>query len=95
MEWIKCNEQLPPEGVIVGTVIDDANGRRNEQTLKRQGSLWFMPDNSMYVYYSPTHWRPATREELESDAKKIRGDVAHLETQLDSINKQIEQEEQR
>jgi hypothetical protein len=25
--------------------------------LKRQGNLWYTPDGSMYVYYTPTHWR--------------------------------------
>jgi len=46
-----------PEGVVVETKIDDANGVRNEGKLKRQGNLWFVPDGSMYVYYRPTHWR--------------------------------------
>jgi len=39
------------------TKIDDGKGVRNETTLKRQGNLWFYPDMSMYVYYTPTHWR--------------------------------------
>jgi hypothetical protein len=56
MYWIKCKEQLPPEGVTVNTKIDDANGERNEQRLKRRGNLWWHPDDSMYVYYTPTHW---------------------------------------
>lgn len=34
--------------------IDDSN----EQMLKRGWGLWFMPDGHMYVYYTPTHWRP-------------------------------------
>lgn len=48
-----------PEGVVVETKIDDKDGVRNVQTLKRQGRLWFYPDGSMYVYYTPTHWRAA------------------------------------
>ena len=48
-----------PEGVVVWTKIDDANGVRNETKLKRQKNLWFLPDGSMYVYYRPTHWKPA------------------------------------
>lgn len=48
---------LPPEGLPVNTKIHDATGCRNEQSLKRQGRLWFFPDGSMYVYYTPTHWR--------------------------------------
>lgn len=47
-----------PEGVPVRTKIDDAQGIRNEQVLRRQGRLWWFPDGSMYVYYSPTHWAP-------------------------------------
>ncbi len=55
--WIRCDEQLPDDGVEVMTKIDDESGCRNEQSLKRQCSLWFYPDMSMYVYYTPTHWR--------------------------------------
>jgi hypothetical protein len=47
-----------PEGVTVMTKIHDCDGARNEQRLKRQGRLWFYPDMSMYVYYTPTHWQP-------------------------------------
>lgn len=47
-----------PENVIVKTKIDDADGLRNEQSLKRRGNLWWHPDGSMYVYYTPTHWSP-------------------------------------
>lgn len=56
MNWINTHDQPPPEGVIVNTKISDADGERNEQPLKRSGSLYFFPDGSMYVYYTPTHW---------------------------------------
>jgi len=46
-----------PENVDVETKIDDEKGLRNEQTLKRVGNLWWLPDMSMYCYYRPTHWR--------------------------------------
>lgn len=53
-----------PDRKVVLTKIDDERGPRNEQELKRMGNLWFFPDDSMYVYYQPTHWRergtPAT-----------------------------------
>jgi hypothetical protein len=39
------------------TKIDDADGVRNVQPLKRSGNLWFFPDGGMYVYYVPTHWK--------------------------------------
>lgn len=49
-----------PEGKAVMTKIDDAeHGARNETSLIRRGNLWWFPDMSMYVYYAPTHWRPA------------------------------------
>lgn len=56
-EWIPCNRLLPTNGVEVFTKIDDEKGIRNEFTLKRRGYLWFYPDDSMYVYYTPTHWK--------------------------------------
>lgn len=58
--WISCANLLPPIDTVVDTKIDDHKGCRNEQPLKRggkNGRLWFFPDESMYVYYEPTHWR--------------------------------------
>jgi hypothetical protein len=61
-KWIRTDEQLPEPGVVVDTKIDDAKGCRNETKLYRCTTgaqrLWFFPDGSMYVYYTPTHWRP-------------------------------------
>lgn len=54
-EWQSID--TAPERTEVETKIDDGNGCRNEQRLRRQGRLWFFPDMSMYVYYTPTHWR--------------------------------------
>lgn len=61
-----------PIGEVVETKIDDANGERNQALLMRGGSggLWFVPDGSMYVYYTPTHWRPANPEQLENLARE-------------------------
>lgn len=55
--WISTRASLPPEDLEVETKIDDEKGCRNEQSLVRHRGLWFFPDMSMYVYYSPTHWR--------------------------------------
>ena len=55
--WINVADDLPDEGVVVDTVISDSHGTRNEAQLKRSGNLWFFADGSMYVYYTPTHWR--------------------------------------
>lgn len=57
MTWTPTNKTLPPNGLIVETKIDDGKGVRNRTTLKRNNNLWFLPDGSMYVYYTPTHWR--------------------------------------
>jgi hypothetical protein len=57
LAWVSVVDRLPENGAVVETKIDDANGLRNETTLKRSGRLWFFPDGSMYVYYTPTHWR--------------------------------------
>mgnify|MGYP001580513711 FL=1 len=54
-----------PENVEVQTKIDDERGCRNETTLVRDGRLWWFPDRSMYVYYTPTHWRPLTLNEAQ------------------------------
>jgi hypothetical protein len=56
MDWVKTNLRKPPEGVEVLTKIDDGKEVRNEQSLKRQGLLWFTRDG-IYVYYTPTHWK--------------------------------------
>lgn len=56
MKWQPI--ETAPEAVEVQTKIDDARGCRNEQSLTRRGRLWFYPDMSMYVYYTPTHWMP-------------------------------------
>lgn len=57
MGWIKTAEELPPEHEVVETKIDDGKGCRNVGRLYRYKGLWFLPDGSMYVYYTPTHWR--------------------------------------
>lgn len=49
-----------PENEVVDTKIHDESGERNITKLKRQGRLWWLRDGSMYVYYTPTHWKPTT-----------------------------------
>ncbi len=56
--WIECEMRLPAAEEVVETKIHDAQGCRNETTLKLRGGRWFFADGSMYVYYNPTHWRP-------------------------------------
>lgn len=56
--------ETAPEGVEVMTKIDDAGGVRNVQSLVKRTRIpgetrpmFWTPDGSMYVYYTPTHWR--------------------------------------
>ncbi len=61
--WIKCSDRMPKLGSVVETKIDDEKGERNIAKLKTYQRtpetrvMWFLPDDSMYVYYTPTHWR--------------------------------------
>lgn len=57
LNWIACKDKLPPEGLVVETIISDKDGERNQQKLKRNKNLWFVPSGEIYVYYTPTHWR--------------------------------------
>ncbi len=63
--FIECCDEMPLNGETLMTKIDDEKGVRNEQLLKRQGGMWIFPDDSMYVYYTPTHWRYAPTPEGE------------------------------
>lgn len=53
LTWHPVSESLPAEGVLVDTISDGGT----EQSLRRKGRLWFYPDMSMYVYYTPKFWR--------------------------------------
>ena len=56
--WILCKNRKPPQDIIIETKIDDCKGVRNICQLILHNNLWWIPDMSMYIYYSPTHWRP-------------------------------------
>jgi hypothetical protein len=68
-DWHSTREALPPEGVTVETMIKDVWGEHNVAPLKRNGRLWFMPDGSMYVYYSPTHWRETRSQQGDGEER--------------------------
>lgn len=55
--WLKIKEIPPVYDEIVNTKIDDEEGVRNIQPLRFRDNLWWLPDNTMYVYYTPTHWK--------------------------------------
>ncbi len=43
--WIPLTEyNSPKDGELVMTKIDDKDGERNVQSLKKQRNLWFVPD---------------------------------------------------
>ncbi len=54
MNWHRVEVALPDEEVIVRTISPGGI----ETMLKRRGLLWFVPDGSMYVYYTPVFWSP-------------------------------------
>jgi len=56
MIWIETKNQLPPEGVLVHTKIDDGVVRSNERSLVRKEKFYFHHDMTTYVYYTPSHW---------------------------------------
>jgi len=67
MDWQDIS--TAPEGVEIMTKIDDQLGERNVQSLIKRTRIpgqtrpmfWY-PDGSMYVYYTPTHWRALNAE---------------------------------
>lgn len=61
--------ETAPADQVVETKLDDEKGERNFGLLKRQGHLWYTPDGSMYVYYTPTHWRSLTNGERRPDGR--------------------------
>lgn len=56
MSYVATKYGTPREGELVLTKIDDERGVRNEEYLRFKGGLWWLPNGSMYVYYTPTHW---------------------------------------
>ncbi len=54
--WRSVADDPPPEGEVVEV---QNNGGAH---LKRVGRLWFFPDASMYVYYTPEFWRSVVDE---------------------------------
>ena len=65
-EWISVKERMPEDGKVAETKIHDQRGQRNYQRLKRMGRLWFLPNGGIYVYYTPTLWRPTPPGEEET-----------------------------
>lgn len=71
--WIDMTvETLPPEGEVVMTL--DSGG--HEQALKRIGRLFYFPDMSMYVYFTPRCWRPLSDAEVDAEIAAIEATAA-------------------
>ena len=51
-DWRNVANDPPPDGQVVQVFNNEG------AMLKRSGNLWFLPDGSMYVYYTPEWWRP-------------------------------------
>lgn len=89
-KWIPITSTEPPISLPVKTRIDDGKGVRNEAILKRggaNGNLWFFEDDSMYVYYRPTHYVPDSPEAQaerkarnQQRASELRRQAAILES---------------
>lgn len=56
-QWISTSNIVPNNNRAVETKLDDFRGVQNIQKLRFYKGLWWFPDMSMYVYYTPTHWR--------------------------------------
>ncbi|SDH41944.1 hypothetical protein [Microbacterium sp. 77mftsu3.1] len=52
-QWKVYADELPPEGVLVDCITE--TGRQTQ--LRRSGSLLFIPDGTIYVYFVPLFWR--------------------------------------
>jgi hypothetical protein len=55
--WKSISQVSPPIDQAIMTKIDDHNGERNIQPLVFRGKMWWFVDKTMYVYYTPTHWK--------------------------------------
>lgn len=58
--WIRVSDHKPPKGDLVETKVDKDGVVTNERKLRLRDNLWWTPDNVMYVYYTPTHWKKPT-----------------------------------
>jgi hypothetical protein len=56
MSW-KLIDKYTPQSQILETCIIENGKIRNEQRLILKGNLFWLTDMSMYVYYTPTHYR--------------------------------------
>lgn len=53
--WSKVSETLPPDDAAVEVITPGGDQR----TLIYDRGLWWLPDKSMYCYFTPMFWRAA------------------------------------
>lgn len=82
MNWKDASSA--PENIIFMTKIHD-----QESMLKRIGKLWFYPEEDMYVYYTPTHYRELTESEREQLRNKLSGKLERSNDRLSAIIRAI------
>jgi len=54
VKWTYTADCQPPENVLLEVLQSDL---KTQSKLIRDGRLYWLPDRSMYVYYTPTMWR--------------------------------------
>lgn len=52
-DWTSVAQQLPPDGTAVEVITPGGDQR----PLVYDRGLWWLPDRSMYCYFTPTFWR--------------------------------------
>ncbi len=57
-DWTKTADQPPEPGVVVEAM--DSGGHVQDLVFDR--NLWWFPDKSMYVYFTPTFWKEKTTD---------------------------------
>ncbi len=53
--WITTANARPEDGALCEVITE--GGQQHNLVFER--GLWFLPDRSMYVYYTPKFWRLA------------------------------------
>lgn len=53
--WTPPSAQLPADGMRCEVITESGDQRE----LIYDRNLWWLPDHSMYVYFTPRFWRPA------------------------------------
>lgn len=52
--WNRVEDSLPTPGEVVKTI---SPGGIEAELMYDKSGLWFFPDGSMYVYYTPQFWK--------------------------------------